>query len=62
MMKIGLNVFERQMLTGSPEFALPLGDGADFVFCHTSPEPLGFADEYERRKSWRRSPKSAAWG
>lgn len=48
MMKIGLNVFEHQMLAGLPEFALPLRDGADFIFCHTSPDRMGFPDEYEK--------------
>ncbi|MBQ6118523.1 MAG: hypothetical protein IJK98_04755, partial [Clostridia bacterium] len=48
MMKIGVNVFEQQMLEEMPEFALPLANGADFLFCHTSPAPLGFANEYEK--------------
>ena len=48
MMEIGVNVFEAQMLKGLPEFELPLREGADFIFCHTSPDPLGFADEYEK--------------
>ena len=48
MMKIGLNVFETQMLAGEPAFELPLGNGADFIFCHTSPAPLGHGDEYEK--------------
>ena len=43
MMKIGCNVFEPQMLDGLPEFTLPLREGLDFIFCHTSPEKAGFA-------------------
>lgn len=48
MMQIGFNVFERQMLEGLPEFTLPLSNGADFIFCHTSPDPLGFPDEFQK--------------
>ncbi|MBQ6065435.1 MAG: hypothetical protein IJK89_01315 [Clostridia bacterium] len=48
MMRVGFNVFEWQMLERLPEFSLPLQNGADFLFCHTSPEKLGFADEYEK--------------
>ena len=47
-MKLGLNVFERQMLEDQPEYNLPLSCGADFIFCHTTPEKLDFPDEYEK--------------
>ena len=47
-MAVGVNVFEPQMLQGLPEFELPLREGADFIFCHTSPDPAGFSDEYEK--------------
>ena len=59
-MKIGFNVFERQMLEDQPEFALPLACGVDFLFCHTSPEKLGFADEYD--KAARLSGIAAEYG
>ena len=48
MMEIGVNVFERQVLEDTPEFELPLSEGADLIVCHTSPDPCGFADEYEK--------------
>lgn len=60
MMKIGFNVFKKQMLEELPELTLPLQNGADFIFCHTSPEPLGFADEY--RKAARLSAIAASYG
>ena len=60
MMKIGCNVFEPQMLDGLPEFTLPLREGLDFIFCHTSPEKAGFADEYE--KAARLSEIAASYG
>ena len=59
-MKIGFNVFERQMIPQSPELTLPLREGADFIFCHTSPDPLGFADEYE--KAARLAEIAASYG
>ena len=59
-MKIGFNVFERQMLEGQPAFTLPLQNGVDFLFCHTSPDPLGYADEYQ--KAARLSAIAAEYG
>ena len=50
-MRIGLNVFERQMLERQPAFTLPLANGADFLVCHTSPDALGFADEYKKAEA-----------
>lgn len=47
-MKVGLNVFEEQMLRGRDAFVLPSAAGVDFYVCHTSPEPLGFHDEYQK--------------
>lgn len=53
-MLIGLNVFEQQMLERQTAFTQPLAGGADFLVCHTSPDPLGFADEYEKARALSR--------
>ena len=40
-MKLGFNTFDSHVLAGSNYFELPLENGADFVFCHTDPNPTG---------------------
>ena len=48
-MLIGLNVFDGDVLTGSPPFALTIGDGstADYAVCHFNPERKNYDESLE---------------
>ena len=47
-LQIGFNTFDTDILEHRPDFEKLLLYGADYVFCHTSPDPCGFADDCEK--------------